>query len=417
MHPFGGWKPRSRSETVEDMHSPTAAPRAGWFPDPAGSGGERWWSGETWTEHVRAVSAPPPPPPAAPVACAVAEPEAPTYQPAAVAEPVAPSGGFVTPGAGTSNFADLLARAEARDFSASAPRHDAQPAGYGQHGYGLGTPPAGASPAPPLYDTAAHAAAPHQPAVAEAPAGFTPLADPGVADRYRQAAAAETAAEAATPAMADTMGASPNLPGWQGRPLPGDTSADRAPGTFPPLPHTYEPRPTTSSIPVQAPVPLATIEAGSNKVAALALSAGIGSLGAITLLFVGSIPVLTFALGLGAIVLGIVGLVIANRTGDGAGKAAGGLLLGSLTSIVTVITVGAALLTPSYQWDDARAEREIIADAADWGIDLATLECPVAPDLTPGNVFSCRGADTFFREVEILVFVEDDGEFSWDVAG
>jgi uncharacterized protein YxjI len=37
-------------------------PPPGWYPDPAGGAGTRWWDGQTWTEHVQqaAPSGPPP---------------------------------------------------------------------------------------------------------------------------------------------------------------------------------------------------------------------------------------------------------------------------------------------------------------------------------------------------------------------
>ena len=38
-----------------------SAPTAGWYPDPAGSGGTRWWDGSTWTEHVQAPAPAPAP--------------------------------------------------------------------------------------------------------------------------------------------------------------------------------------------------------------------------------------------------------------------------------------------------------------------------------------------------------------------
>lgn len=34
------------------------APAAGWYPDPAGSGGQRWWDGSTWGEQVQPAGQP-----------------------------------------------------------------------------------------------------------------------------------------------------------------------------------------------------------------------------------------------------------------------------------------------------------------------------------------------------------------------
>jgi len=42
-------------------------PPAGWYPDPSGTPGTRWWDGQGWTEHVQ-PAAPPAPPPSVPQA-------------------------------------------------------------------------------------------------------------------------------------------------------------------------------------------------------------------------------------------------------------------------------------------------------------------------------------------------------------
>ncbi len=39
-------------------------PVAGWYQDPSGGPGDRWWDGERWTEHTRAAAVPPSEPPA-----------------------------------------------------------------------------------------------------------------------------------------------------------------------------------------------------------------------------------------------------------------------------------------------------------------------------------------------------------------
>lgn len=42
---------------------PVAPPPAGWYPDPAGSGSIRWWSGSQWTHHAAPTPPAPIPPP------------------------------------------------------------------------------------------------------------------------------------------------------------------------------------------------------------------------------------------------------------------------------------------------------------------------------------------------------------------
>jgi hypothetical protein len=62
---------------VTDVQQGTA-PAAGWYPDPAGPGSSRWWSGQAWTDHVQpSVVAPAPVAPVsavAPVAPVVVSP-------------------------------------------------------------------------------------------------------------------------------------------------------------------------------------------------------------------------------------------------------------------------------------------------------------------------------------------------------
>lgn len=72
------------TETVQTTGQP-GLPAAGWYPDPAGSGGRRWWDGHGWTQTVQ-LPAPPviPLAPVAPAAPVAAEPAV-VAPPAAVA--------------------------------------------------------------------------------------------------------------------------------------------------------------------------------------------------------------------------------------------------------------------------------------------------------------------------------------------
>jgi Protein of unknown function (DUF2510) len=53
----------SRAESVGPPAPPgvPVATPAGWYTDPTGNGGLRWWDGKAWTEHLADAGAPPPP--------------------------------------------------------------------------------------------------------------------------------------------------------------------------------------------------------------------------------------------------------------------------------------------------------------------------------------------------------------------
>ncbi|MEZ5190671.1 MAG: DUF2510 domain-containing protein [Schumannella sp.] len=65
--------------STEAPVAPSGGPPPGWYPDPAGPGRSRWWSGEGWTDHVQEAA------PAAPVAPVV------PVAPIASVAPVAPA--------------------------------------------------------------------------------------------------------------------------------------------------------------------------------------------------------------------------------------------------------------------------------------------------------------------------------------
>ncbi len=121
--PVAAEEPREAASATESGEAasstvPTVAP--GWYPDPAG-GGQRWWTGEAWSDHVRADARPEPDPssdqgatadPAgssgtSPDATAVmppieepTQPAAATSTPATSASPGTSGGGFTMAGVG-----------------------------------------------------------------------------------------------------------------------------------------------------------------------------------------------------------------------------------------------------------------------------------------------------------------------------
>jgi hypothetical protein len=45
------------SESSDPFGTGSSSPRADWYPDPSGNGGQRYWDGNAWTDHVRAPAA------------------------------------------------------------------------------------------------------------------------------------------------------------------------------------------------------------------------------------------------------------------------------------------------------------------------------------------------------------------------
>ncbi len=64
-----------RGASLADVTQPPPPP--GWYPDPAGNGGTRWWNGMDWTDHVQHAAPPPPVPPPPPTAQATVPPPPP----------------------------------------------------------------------------------------------------------------------------------------------------------------------------------------------------------------------------------------------------------------------------------------------------------------------------------------------------
>ncbi|HEY5031023.1 MAG TPA: DUF2510 domain-containing protein [Actinomycetes bacterium] len=76
------------TETVQST-DPSGPPAPGWYADPGGSGGARWWNGQGWTETVRM------PAPAVPLAPAVQAAPAAPPAPEAPPAPAAPAIDYV----------------------------------------------------------------------------------------------------------------------------------------------------------------------------------------------------------------------------------------------------------------------------------------------------------------------------------
>ena len=304
--------------TVEDVTSPTA-PAPGWFPDPGGSGAERWWSGETWTEYTREAPAPAPamaePAPAVTVASpAPAVPATPAF--VAPTTPVAPA--VPVASAVSAGPASVAPTASAATASSPLPRLDLVTAG--------------------------------------SPVGFTSGADPEVASRYRQATQT-VEPSVAYGAAAPPVGGSPTMPGWGGMPLPG---ASAAPGAFGPGNTAYAPMAGSPVAPAYAasagyvptpgytPTPNYGVPDGANKTAWTAFASGALALGlSIAFLFFDRIGLWPTLLALAAIVQGIIGLVRVSKARTGLWPSIGALVLGLAAIGVMATALFSWVLTPT----------------------------------------------------------------------
>lgn len=124
------------------MSTNTPLPPAGWYPDPQGGDGQRWWNGSGWSNETRPAQAPvpPPAPPAAPAA------------PAYGSDDTGATGYGSTPGYGSApGYTSTPGYAGTPEYG-STPGYRSTPGYPGTAGYGStpgypGTP--GYAPAPP----------------------------------------------------------------------------------------------------------------------------------------------------------------------------------------------------------------------------------------------------------------------------
>lgn len=365
--------------------SSSGVPEPGWFPDPGDPSAERWWSGEGWTDYTRA-------PEVAAVAVAVAEPEpvaepaapAPFPVPAAFADPVTPTlataaaDGFVMPDLAAE---PLIAPAAAEPYATAVP-----------------TPEPSLAPGPPI------------PFVPAAPSSLPSTVDPDIASHYRKAlVTVEPVSLGGAPA------GSPSESGWGGMPMPplggsGTGGYDPSGGYRAP-----EGVHATSSYAAARTAANSTVASGSNKPAAIALSAGLGSLLALAFIFFGRILLVPSALSLVAVVMGIVGLALVKRTGAGLGPALSGLLLG----LTTAIAVGASFVfgvLEATSVDTDELESQIVANSAlYYGIEVVTANCPSNISILTTREFTCTAIDVSGVAHLVDVVFTDDGYVEWDL--
>ncbi|RQP09010.1 MAG: DUF2510 domain-containing protein [Microbacteriaceae bacterium] len=374
--------------TVVGMES-SAAPAAGWFPDPGDPSAERWWSGVAWTEHTRQPLDAEVPAAFAPHVATLLE-ERPEPQPEAepfvfsmtpsTAEPVA--AGFTMPSAEPQAPAFTMPSAEpqpaiapASDFPVPPPAPAPAPA------------PAYAAPAPVMpeftvpspspalgaqteapaagYAFPSAPAAPTLPADEVAPSGFVLPAAP--AAPLTTDAPQPHAGRHADAAPEPPMPAAPALPAV--RPVGFTSSADpEVASRYRSVIHAdSQEELQAQAVAAAAPAPMSMLAStalatgrpmgpttpyysapATNKAADLALRTGLGAAVGVVVSFAirvigladlagGVLTLGAWVSGVVALVSGIVGLVLARRRGVGFGKSLAGLLLGLFVAVVVPI--------------------------------------------------------------------------------
>lgn len=130
----------------------------------------------------------------------------------------------------------------------------------------------------------------------------------------------------------------------------------------------------------------------------------------------GPFILISVAAGIAAIVLAIVGMVRASRTGAHRGTSIAGLIVGIIATFIALGGLVATVDASTFRFDVPALEADIAAGMLDQ-VDLTvTVDCPGNPPADRGATFTCVARDTDGVNWRIDVTVQDDqGFYVWRV--